>query len=62
MSRSKPATPVHMKIIWEVCTGTGKAIKTFPYPDKAAAEVQTRALTQSTGRTHVLRPTKVPMD
>jgi hypothetical protein len=53
---------VRMKVIWEVCDGTGKAMKAFPYPDKAEAEAEVEARTRSTGRTHVLRPTKVPMD
>jgi hypothetical protein len=60
-SRSK-ATPARMKIVWEVCSATGKPIKTFPYPDKAAAEAETQALIKSTGRTHVLRSKKVPME
>ncbi len=62
-SRSKrPVTPVRMKIVWEVCDGTGRTVKSFPYPDEAAAQAQTRALTNSTGRTHTLRPTKVPLE
>jgi hypothetical protein len=64
-SRNRPkrvATPVRMKVVWEVCGGTGSTIKTFPYPDKAAAEAQTKALTRSTGRAHMLRATKVPME
>ncbi len=54
--------PVRMKIIWEVCNGAGTAVKAFPYPDKAAAEEATAALTKSTGRTHILRATKIPME
>jgi len=54
--------PVRMKIIWEVCSATGTAVQIFPYPDKEAAESATQALTRSTGRTHVLRATKVPME
>lgn len=61
-SRSKTPAPARVKVIWEVCSGTGKVVKTFPYPDKAAAEAQTRALTRSTGRAHTLRSAKVPMD
>ena len=53
---------VRVKVIWEVCSGTGKAVKTFPYPAKAAAEAQTKALTRSTGRAHMLRAAKVPME
>lgn len=54
--------PVRMKVIWEVCSATGKTVKTFPYPDKAEAEAATQALSKSTGHTHILRGTKVPME
>jgi hypothetical protein len=54
--------PVRMKIVWDVCNTTGTAVKSFPYPDKARAEAETETLTRSTGRTHILRPTKVPME
>ena len=54
--------PVRMKIVWEVCSATGKSVKTFAYPDKAAAEAETLALSTSTGRSHVLRANKVPME
>src|SRR5687767_5166074 len=38
-ARSRPAAKeVRMKIAWEVCNSSGTAVKTFPYPDKAAAE------------------------
>lgn len=61
--RSKPPVKaVRVKVIWEVCSGTGRVVKTFPYPDKAAAEAQTKALTRSTGRAHTVRSTKVPME
>jgi hypothetical protein len=53
---------VRMKVIWEVCDGSGKVMQSFPYPDKERAEAETEARTRSTGRTHILRPTKVPMD
>jgi hypothetical protein len=56
------AAPVRMKVVWEICSGSGKAVKTFPYPDKSEAEVHAKALTKSTGREHVLRAAKVPMD
>ena len=56
------AHPIRMKIVWEVCNGAGTALKAFPYPDKAAAEETIVALTKSTGRTHVLRAAKVPME
>ena len=53
--------PARVKIVWEVCTGTGTVAKTFPYPEKAAAEAELARLTKS-GRTHILRATKVPME
>ena len=53
---------VRLKVVWEVCDGTGKAVKIFPYPERERAEAETEARTRSTGRTHILRPTKVPMD
>ncbi len=61
-ARESKAKPVRMKIVWDVCNESGKAVKTFPYPDKAAAEAHISALARSTGRTHALRPTKVPME
>ena len=58
----RPAPATRMKVIWEVCDGTGKVVKSFLYPDKAQAEAEVAARTKSTGRSHILRPTKVPMD
>ena len=61
--RSKSAAKaVRMKIIWEVCNAAGTVVKTFAYPDKAAAESATLELTKSSGRAHVLRAGKVPME
>ncbi len=62
-SRSeRAAKSVRMKVVWEVWNVTGTAVRSFPYPDKAQAEAETAALTRSTGRTHLLRATKVPME
>jgi uncharacterized membrane protein len=58
----RAAKSVRMKVVWEVWNVAGTAVKSFPYPDKAQAEAETEALTRSTGRTHILRPNKVPMD
>ncbi|NOT31184.1 MAG: hypothetical protein HOP15_12110 [Planctomycetes bacterium] len=57
-----PKAPVRMKVVWDVCNGAGQAVQTFAYPDKAAAEAATLALTRSTGGAHTLRPSKVPME
>ncbi len=40
----------------------GKPVKTFAYPDKAAATSEAQRLSMSTGHPHELRATKVPMD
>ena len=59
---NRPEPSVRMKVIWEVCNPSGKPVKSFAYPDKAQAEAEVLARTKSTGVSHVLRPTKVPMD
>jgi hypothetical protein len=56
-----PKPPPRVKIVWEVCTGGGTVVKTFAYPDKAAAENEIARLAKA-GRSHVLRATKVPME
>lgn len=60
-SPKRSAAPVRMKIVWEACSAAGAVLGTFAYPDKVAAEAKVAMLTRSTGRTHVLRETKVPM-
>jgi hypothetical protein len=52
--------PTRMKIVWEICSGSGEVVKTFPYSEKAAAEAELVRLS-NTKREHVLRNTKVPM-
>ena len=51
-----------MKVVWEVTAGYGKALMTFPYPEKAAAEAKVKELSKSSGVVHILREAKVPMD
>ena len=58
----RPVASVRVKIVWEIWNVNGTTVKSFPYANKAEAEAMTHALTRSTGRTHILRPTKVPMD
>ena len=60
-AKKRPAPDARMKVVWQVCDGTGKVVETFPYPDKSRAEAEVEARTRSTGRSHILRPTKVPM-
>ena len=51
-----------VKIVWVICNAQGKPVKTFAYPDKAAATTEAQQLSRSTGHLHELRATKVPMD
>jgi hypothetical protein len=60
--KKKPAPEVRMKVVWEVRTTAGKVVKSFPYPEKAKAEAEVASCTRSTGGSHILRPTQVPMD
>jgi hypothetical protein len=57
----RTAKPTRMKIVWEICSGTGEVVKTYPYAEKAAAEAELLRLS-NIKREHVLRNTKVPMD
>ncbi len=61
-SPKRRAKDVRMKIVWVVCNAHGKPVKTFAYPDKAAATTEAQRLSSSTGHPHNLRATKVPMD
>ncbi|MBI5434413.1 MAG: hypothetical protein HZA52_16385 [Planctomycetes bacterium] len=58
----KAATPIRMKVVWDVCSSTGTAVKTFPYAEKPAAEADAVARSRSSGRPHVVRANKVPME
>jgi hypothetical protein len=51
-----------MKVVWDVCGPSGAAVKSFAYAEKAAAESDALARTRSTGRTHVVRESKVAME
>ncbi|HEX5138038.1 MAG TPA: hypothetical protein VFY93_13765 [Planctomycetota bacterium] len=59
----KGAAPVpagRMKIVWAVCAVNGSVVKTFPYPEKAAAEAEVRRLSEQAP--HHLRAEKVPFE
>ncbi len=60
--KRRPAPEVRMKVVWEVRNTAGRVAKSFPYPEKARAEAEVAAQTRSTGVSHILRPTQVPMD
>ncbi len=56
------APPGRMKIVWAVCAVNGSVVKTFPYPQKAAAEAEVARLTEEKQAPHHLRAEKVPFD
>jgi len=60
-AKRPPKAPARMKLVWEVCGANGKVVKTFAYPDKAAAEAELARFAKSPG-SHVLRSSKVPME
>jgi hypothetical protein len=61
-TRRSSRGPQPMKIVWRVLSPTGHPVATFPYPARAEAEAKAAHLTQKSGGTHFVEPTKVPMD
>ncbi len=60
----KPAVPraaPRLKIVWAVCDHTLKTLKTFPYPERRAAELEASRLQKSKGKEHLVRAERVPM-
>jgi len=60
----KPPTPraaPRLKIVWAVCDHTLKTLKTFPYPERRAAELEASRLQKSKGKEHLVRAERVPM-
>jgi len=60
----KAATPKpapRLKIIWAVCDHTLKTLKTFPYPERRAAEAEASRLQKAKGKEHIVRAERVPM-
>ncbi|HEX5137494.1 MAG TPA: hypothetical protein VFY93_11010 [Planctomycetota bacterium] len=60
----KPATPKappRLKIVWAVCDHTLKTLKTFPYPERRAAELEAERLQKAKGKEHIVRAERVPM-
>jgi len=58
----KAPVPVRMKIVWAVCSPTGKILKTYLYPKKKDAEAEAKRLTKTKKGEHKVRPEKVPME
>jgi len=51
-----------MKIVWAVCVPAGKALKIFPYREKAEAQAEADRLTAKKGTLHVVRSERQPME
>ena len=51
-----------MKIVWAVCAVNGSIVRTFPYPQKEAAEAEVKRLTEETQASHHLRAERVPFE
>ncbi|MCK6462075.1 MAG: hypothetical protein L6Q95_19505, partial [Planctomycetes bacterium] len=56
-----PKAPPRLKIVWAVCDHTLKTLKTFPYPERRAAELEADRLQKAKGKEHVVRAERVPM-
>jgi len=56
-----PRAAPRLKIVWAVCDHTLKTLKTFPYPERRAAELEASRLQKSKGKEHLVRAERVPM-
>src|SRR5262245_13034199 len=53
-----PRAPARIKIVWAVGQPGGKAVKTFPYIERAAADAEAARI----GKGCMVMPLKVPFD
>jgi hypothetical protein len=60
---SKRAAPrqQRMKFIWQVFDENSKAMASFPYRERDAAEARAAELAETTGKTHFVNRIRVPM-
>jgi hypothetical protein len=56
-----PKAAPRLKIVWAVCDHTLKTLKTFPYPERRAAELEADRLQKAKGKEHIVRAERVPM-
>lgn len=61
-SRKKAAVKGRVKIVWAVCVPAGKALKIFPFREKAEAQAEAEKLTAKKGTLHVVRSERQPME
>ncbi len=60
--RKKAAAKGRVKIVWAVCVPAGKALKIFPFREKAEAQAEAEKLTAKKGTLHVVRSERQPME
>ena len=54
----EPPPPQRLKIVWSVGEPGGPPVKTFPYPERAAADAEA----SRAGKHWIVKPIKVPME
>jgi hypothetical protein len=59
--KKKAAAPARVRIVWAVCDPTGKEVQQFPYPQEKEARAEAQQLTASTGKTHFVKQSDVPV-
>jgi hypothetical protein len=59
--RPKPELQMRMRVVWAVCDIGGRTVKTFDYPEKAAAEAFALELKAKGKGNHFVRSLKEPM-
>ncbi len=61
-TKKSAATAKRLRIVWTVFDDRLKEVASFPYPKKDEADKKAAALTKKSGKDHVVRPNKVPME
>lgn len=51
-----------LRAVWAVCDQTGATVETFAYPKEAEARAEAERRMEETGKTHFVKPDKVPAD
>jgi len=61
--KPKNAKPTgRLKMVWGVKNSVGEIVKTYPYPQKAAAEAEAARMRDSGQRGSLVCPHKVPLE
>jgi hypothetical protein len=60
-SKKAPSPPARVRIVWSVCDPSGKEVQQFPYAKEQEARAEAHQLTVSTGKTHFVKQSDVPV-